>query len=75
MYNEFILRGDLCYASVMCVDVPAEDKTWDKRGSFYKTLESTFEYSVTFKNNFKRKHYIFSNRKLLKTECMKLEKI
>jgi hypothetical protein len=35
----------------MCADVPTEDKTCDKRGSFYKTLGSTFDHILTSGNN------------------------
>jgi hypothetical protein len=52
----------------MCADVPTEDKTCNKRGSFYKTLENTSDQSVTSQNNVKRKHCIFANRKVLKRE-------
>jgi dTDP-4-dehydrorhamnose 3,5-epimerase-like enzyme len=59
----------------VCADIPNEDKACDKRGSFYKTLESTFDRSLTFKNNVERKYCIFSNRGVLKREYIKLVKI
>ena len=65
----------MCDAIVVCADVPAEDETCDKRGSFYKTQGSTFDHSVPFKIYVKRKHCMFSNGKVLKRDCMKVVKI
>jgi hypothetical protein len=75
LYIIGLLQGDLCDAIIICADFPAEDKTCDKKGSFYKTLVSTFDHSLTFKNNVQRQHCIFSNRKVLKRKCTKFVKI